>query len=394
MNPASRRRLLSLCLLTVACARSPEAVRPGDSHEDSARRREAESAPAEETTGEHGDAIRVPLAGLSGIAFTAVGAPVEEGAWSAAEAMADETARSLIAAPVAGVVAALRAVPGREVGRGATLVEIRSTELAELRSELLSADAELERADAELAREERLGAAGAGALRELEAARAGRAVAAARSAAARLELEARGVDPEGSGATLLVRARRAGRIAAWRVLEGAGVAAGEELGSFDAGRAAIVRVELALPGAPGWTPGVVARVRRADGVEWSAEVEGVPQSLEAATRRLVYRLRIVGGTGGHDELPVAGTPLEVRVPLPPGVVLPQTALQQIEGAWGLFVAEGEEAAFRPVRRGPELGGDVLVLAGVEPGERVATAGAYLLKALHLKRAGGGDAHAH
>jgi len=58
------------------------------------------------------------------------------------------------------------------------------------------------------------------------------------------------------------------------------------------------------------------------------------------------------------------------------------------------VATGEEAEFRPVRRGPELGGDVLVLEGVAPGERVATAGAYLLKALHLKRAGGGDAHAH
>ena len=128
--------------------------------------------------------------------------------------------------------------------------------------------------------------------------------------------------------------------------------------------------------------------------EWRARVEGVPQSLEAATRRLAYRLRIALGAGAVGDLPLAGTPLEVRVPLPPGVVLPQTALQQIEGAWGLFVVEGDEARFRPVRRGPELGGDVLVLEGVTEGERVATAGAYLLKSLYLKRAGGGDAHAH
>ena len=117
-------------------------------------------------------------------------------------------------------------------------------------------------------------------------------------------------------ATAVVRAPRAGRVASWAVLEGEGVEAGTELGAFDAGRAALVRVELALPGAPGWTSGVEARVRRADGVEWRAEVEGVPQSLESATRRLAYRLRIVPAAGDAGELPVAGTPLEVRVPLP------------------------------------------------------------------------------
>ena len=46
--------------------------------------------------------------------------------------------------------------------------------------------------------------------------------------------------------------------------------------------------------------------------------------------------------------------------------------------------------FRPVRRGAELGGDVLVLAGLAPGEVIATEGAYLLKALPqaLGRRGG------
>ena len=45
--------------------------------------------------------------------------------------------------------------------------------------------------------------------------------------------------------------------------------------------------------------------------------------------------------------------------------------------------------------GPELGGDVVVLAGLTPGQRIATSGAYLLKALVLKQAGGGEeGHAH
>jgi membrane fusion protein, heavy metal efflux system len=94
------------------------------------------------------------------------------------------------------------------------------------------------------------------------------------------------------------------------------------------------------------------------------------------------------------EPPYPGTPLEVRVPLPRGIVVPQGAVQQVEGNWGVFVVTEEEAAFRPVRRGPELGGDVVISAGLAPGERIATEGAYLLKALLLKQSGEGEAHAH
>jgi cobalt-zinc-cadmium efflux system membrane fusion protein len=119
-------------------------------------------------------------------------------------------------------------------------------------------------------------------------------------------------------------------------------------------------------------------------------VEGTPAALSADTRRLVYRLRLAGDGG----LPLAGTPLEVRVPLASAIVLPQEALQQIEGVWGVFVRDGARAGFRTVRKGPELGGDVMVLAGVAPGEEVATGGAYLLKALWIKQAGGGGGHDH
>lgn len=371
----------------IACA--PDAGDP-PAHDETAEGQAEESATRHE--GEEG--VHVSLAGLTGIAFAEVGAPVEEGAWHAAEAVADEATRSLVAAPVGGIVRTLLVPPGRDVAAGTPLVELLSTELASLKADWLGARARLEQATAEVAREERLARAGAGAARELEAARTDLAVADAELEAARLALEARGVEPASAGARLLLRARRAGRVAAWSVLEGAVVEAGRELCTFDAGRAALVRVELALPGAPAWLPGAVARVRRADGAEWLARVEGVPSSLEPETRRLAYRLRIEPGAAVTEALPLAGTPLEVRVPLPEGIVLPQAALQQIEGAWGVFVVEGEEAAFRPVRRGPELGGDVLVLEGVAPGDRVATAGAYLLKALHLKRAGGGDAHAH
>jgi cobalt-zinc-cadmium efflux system membrane fusion protein len=82
------------------------------------------------------------------------------------------------------------------------------------------------------------------------------------------------------------------------------------------------------------------------------------------------------------------------VPLLKAIVLPQSALQQVEGTWGVFVKEGGEAVFRPVRRGAELGGDVMVLDGVKPGETVVSEGAYLLKSLQIKRKSGGEDHDH
>jgi cobalt-zinc-cadmium efflux system membrane fusion protein len=132
----------------------------------------------------------------------------------------------------------------------------------------------------------------------------------------------------------------------------------------------------------------VTEARAGDGRAWRAVVEGVPATL-GETRRLSFTLRLSGAP-----LPIPGSPLEVRVPLATGVILPQSALQQIEGVWGVFVRDGEKARFAPVRRGAELGGDVLVLEGVAPGDVVVTDGAYLLKSLRLRRSGAEEEHEH
>lgn len=338
---------------------------------------------------EHEDS-RIPLAGVRGVSFAEVSPPVEEGAWYPAEAMASELERAMITAPIEGLVVAISAPPGREVASGTPLITLRSSELAELIAALLKSRATREQAATEYAREQRLRAAGAGALRELEAARAALAVADADEAAAGLALEARGISPDHAGATLEVRAPYRGQVATIDVAIGEGVSSGQRLGMFETARASLARVELPLPGPSSWSPGAVTIARRGDGKTWSAKVEGLPASPTAETRRLAYRLRLAAA----DELPYPGTPLEVRVPIATGIVVPQDAVQQIEGEWGVFVIAGDQAGFVPIRRGPELGGDVIVLDGLEQGQRIATEGAYLLKALALKRSGGGAEHAH
>jgi cobalt-zinc-cadmium efflux system membrane fusion protein len=394
MNPARVRRLLPATagaialLVALACGRSPGGA--GSPHED--EHGHAADEHAEEGGGHAGqgpEEARFDLAGVRGVAFGPVGEPREEGAWFPAEAVAETSAAAAVTTPVGGIVAALLAEPGQVVARGEALVEVTSPEVADLRADWLLARARRVRAESEVRRERRLLAAAATSEREAEAAEAEAAEAAAAEEAARLALEGRGLDPQRPGTKLLVRAPRAGILASFAVALGEGVDAGQELGRLVAPGARHAQVELPLPGPAAWEPGAETEARHSDGRAWRARVVGVPAALSNETRRLTYRLRLEG-----EALPFAGTPLEVRVPLARAVILPQGAVQQIEGTWGVFVREGEAASFRPVRKGPELGADVLVLSGVAPGESVALEGAYLLKSLYLKQAGGGDAHDH
>lgn len=375
MNRHAMSFPLALVLLAGAgCSKKSDAKHDSEKHE-------------QETAGHEG--THLPLKDMRGLRFMVVPEPKPEGAWYPAEAIGDESAQALLSSPVKGIVSAIQTPPGRHVPAGAGLISLQSPELARLKADWLSARARRDRTQAELAREQRLFEAQAGSRRELEAAQSEAATAKADEEAARLALEARGQNPESAGATLVVRAPKAGSVSVYKIQLGQGVEAGQELGSFQAAAAAIARLELPLPAPQNWQPGASTEVRKGDGQRWTARLEGTPATLTTDTRRLSYRLRLMGGP-----LPIPGTPLEVRVPLAKTVVLPQSALQQVEGTWGVFVKEGDEAEFRPVRRGPELGTDVLVLEGVKPGETVIGEGAYLLKSLQIKRKSGGEDHDH
>ena len=366
---------LALVLLAgVGCSKKPDAKNEPGKHDQEAENRES---------------AHLPLKDIRGLRFLVVPEPKAEGAWYPAEAIGDESAQAILSSPVKGIVSAIQVPPGQHVVAGSRLFTIQSPELARLKADWLSARAKRDRTESELAREQRLFEAQAGSRRELEAARSDAATARADEEAARLALEARGQNPESAGAVLTVKAPKAGTVTAYKIQPGQGVEAGQELGSFQAASAAIARLELPLPAPQNWQTGTVTEVRKGDGQRWKARLEGTPVTLTTDTRRLSYRLRLLGGP-----LPIPGTPLEVHVPLAKTVVLPQSALQQVEGIWGVFVKNGEEAEFRPVRRGPELGTDVMVLDGVKPGETVVGEGAYLLKSLQIKRKSGGEEHDH
>ena len=337
----------------------------------------------DETHGEHGagsEQAHVSIRNMRGIKLLEVAEPRTGTRWAPGEAMGDEAAQAILSSPVKGIVSQLVAIPGQPRPAGATLVLIQSPELARLKAAWIAAKSRLTRTQAELAREERLFQAGAGSKRDLESIRNEAETAQAEEDAARLGLEAVGLAPGEASATFALKAPGVGTVVAWKVQRGQGVEAGQDLGAFQATQAAIVKLELSQPGPAGWEAGAESEVRLPSGRTFKARLEGTPTALTADTRRLGYRLRLQGGP-----LPIPGSPVEVKVPMEKGVYLPQAALQQVDGRWGVFVVEKDRAEFRPVKRGVEIKDEVVVLDGLKPGETVVAEGAYLLKAVQQKR---------
>jgi cobalt-zinc-cadmium efflux system membrane fusion protein len=77
------------------------------------------------------------------------------------------------------------------------------------------------------------------------------------------------------------------------------------------------------------------------------------------------------------------------------VAVPAAALQRSQEGWSVFLPRGEGAfEVRAVGRGRDLGGEVEVVSGLEPGEAVVVEGAFLLKAEREKARGGAEHHDH
>jgi cobalt-zinc-cadmium efflux system membrane fusion protein len=330
----------------------------------------------------------IPLDGLRGVRWIAAPEPRAEGAWFPGEAIGDESAQRVLSSPVGGRVVSAPSPPGRPVNAGSELLVVASPELAELVARELVAAADVARAEAAVDREEKLASAGATSKREVEEAQREAAVARAARESARAGLAARGLSDADRSGRLVLRAPTNGVVVHWDVGNGQGIEAGRELGIFQSASARFARVDISLPG-PGWRLGDETEARASDGRRWKARVVGVPAVLAEDTRRLAFRLELKDGA-----LPLPGQPVEVRVPFAVAVILPQAAVQQIEGTWGVFARDGHRAVFHPVRRGVELGSDVVIESGVEPGEEIASDGAYLLKSLWLKARSGGDEHDH
>jgi len=113
-----------------------------------------------------------------------------------------------------------------------------------------------------------------------------------------------------------------------------------------------------------------------------ARIEALDAHVDPSTRNRTVRARLEHGT----EAPPPGAAVRVRVPVGAArevVTVPVTALRKGPGGDHVFLVQ-EGADGRPrahevkVQGGPVLGDDVVILEGLDGGERVAAAGSFKL----------------
>jgi membrane fusion protein (multidrug efflux system) len=120
-----------------------------------------------------------------------------------------------------------------------------------------------------------------------------------------------------------------------------------------------------------------------DSVAIPARIVAIDSRVDPTTRNAMVRARIANGT----QAPSPGASVRVVVsvgPETPAVVVPASALRTDPAGDRVFVVSPDgrgrlRAHVRPVRAGPLVGDEVVILAGLQPGEKVAASGSFKLR---------------
>ena len=344
-----------------------------------------------------------------------------------------------------GVVRRIAAEPGQSVGKGTLLAEVASPGAAMARGDYQAALGRLELADANVKREQELVAKGVSARMELEQAQAERQAAKATTEQLREQLSAFGAGTSGSGTSLALRSPLAGTVVARNAVAGQTLA--PETPLFTVADLSSMWLELqvsadqmgiAKVGAP-----IEAEIDGLAGQRFPGKIVQVAAGLDERTRLLKVVAEVANpdgllkdGSFGQARL-VAAKPTEAKVDHAedrheghdhgkkadlddlfakdehadhqdekkekddghghaehPGeqthgptdtVAVPAAAVQSIDGKAYVFVAlEDDLFELRRVEAGPRRASEVVIIAGLRPGEKVAASQGFALKSELLK----------
>ena len=303
---------------------------------------------------------------------------------------ASPTASARIDARASGVVRSVGKTLGDYVRQGETVARIESADAAALASQLSAARARVTELSAAYDRERRLFEANVTARQDLEAARANLDVARSELNRSQAAVAAAGVS--GDGRSLAVTSPLSGRVTAAPIVLGSFVDAGEEL--YSVVNPSGLQIEVALPSedASRIQPGDEAALILGDGREIGARVRSVTPSLDAESRSATAVLTLTRAVPGLQP----GSFLQARI-RPSGeldqsrIAVPEDAVQVLEGRDVVFVRTRRGFQAREVEIGSRSAGMVTILSGLEPGQRIATANAFLLKS-ELEKEGAEHGH--
>ena len=295
-----------------------------------------------------------------------------------ASATAPPTGRSSLTARADGAITSIYKRLGDSVGAGETVALLESREAATIMAERASAAARAQATTAALNRERRLFNAKITARQDLEAAQAEAAQAQAELRRTQAGVTAAGVTADGRH--IAVRSLIGGRITKMDAELGAFVSAGTEL--FEVANPRSVQIEAAVP----WSdaqrirPGDRAVIELGEGATLDAVVRSTTPSLDTESRAATVVLLPSGIPAGLTQ----GQAFRVRITPRGGattnrIVVPDGAVQSVEGRDVVFVQVSGGFQATPVTAGQRSGGRIEILGGLKPGAVIATEGAFVLK---------------
>ena len=329
---------------------------------------------------------------LEGRAIEAAGIAVERvgsgniGAEILAPAIttAQPGAVAVLTAHVDGVISRLHKRLGDPVWKGETLALVDSADAARASSDVESADARAVLARRIVAQERALFDEGATSRRSLDTAVASLAAAEADAKRARNAAVTANLTPDGHSVAVI--SPLSGRITAQSAALGAFVRTDTELFRVSDPRSVQVEAQVTARDAAHIKPGNGTILLLPNGTSAMATVHSVTPALDPQTRTQIVVISVPDGVALAP-----GETLQVRV-MPDAaaanaIVVTEEAVQSLNGRDAVFQRTDSGFLVRHVVVGSRGGGRVAILSGLQPGQKIATRNAFLLKA-ELGKVGG------
>lgn len=354
----------------------------------------------EEEAGHEGDEhaegeVEIDAAGIerAEIALLTI-SPGSLGAEISAQAtvVAAPNGEAILTARAAGAITDIRKRLGDPVRRGETVALVLSPEAAALSAALTSARSRRQLARTTFEREKTLFDSKVTSRQDFEAAQA--ELAQAEAEYTRSETAARAAGVSSDGQSVAIASQINGRITAVTPAAKLGAYVSPETELFRISDPSKIQIEAAVPvlDAQRIRPGDPASIE-VNGTMLPAKVRAVTPSVDETSRAATVVLELANPSDQVQPGQYARALIRpaAQATRQAGFVVPEEAIQNVEGRDVVFVRTEEGFVATPVSVGQRGGGRAEIVEGLEPGQTIAGRKAFVLKA----ELGKGDAgHDH
>jgi len=284
---------------------------------------------------------------------------------------------AVVTAHAAGTIVRLGHQLGDPIQTGETLAVVESREAAAMAAERSVAESKAALARSAMAREQELYGQRVTPRQDLERAQAEVDVAEAEVRRARAAAEAAHLTPDGR---IAVISPLSGRITSATAALGTFVQPETELFRITDPNFIQIEAAVTVMDAPRIVVGDMARVATPSGEVLQARVRSITPTVNEQTRAATVVLSLLGRPQSLSPGEIVQVAITPKNTAETGVIIPEEALQNVDGRNVVFVRIPGGFKVRSVVTGARTGGRISIVSGLNAGEAVATTNAFLLKA--------------